>query len=443
MDQRLVLAERYEVCGYLGRGGMAEVLRARDLRLGRDVAVKVLRAGSAADAAFRARFRREALSAAALNHPAVVSLFDAGEAEVDGERVPFIVMEYVRGSTLERLARGGPDGSRPSPERALRLTASVLDALEHAHAAGIVHRDIKPANVMVVDGGSADAVKVMDFGIARPLGARGVTITAASMVVGTAEYLSPEQARGADLDARTDLYSTGCLLYELLTGRPPFTGDSPLEVAWKHVEEEPVPPSRYAPGVPAACDALVLRALRKDREERFPDAAAMRDAVREALTRPHHAPSHAPQDLPHGAPQDPPPATVVDRVAVEPPAPGRGGARRTLLVSSAVVVAAVAVAGAIGVHAMRGASGDGSADASGTGTVAGTVVAPDLRGQSLAQARRSARADRLRVGGVRAGACAGGTTQRTVCAQQPTPGSRVTPGTAVSLQVSPLLPRRG
>ncbi|PWI42796.1 protein kinase [Streptomyces sp. ICBB 8177] len=435
MDQRLVLAERYEVCGHLGRGGMAEVLRARDLRLGRDVAVKVLRTGLAADGAFRARFRREALSAAALNHPAVVSVFDAGEAEVDGELVPFIVMEYVRGSTLDRLARGGPDGSRPSPERALRLTASVLDALEHAHEAGIVHRDVKPANVMVVDGTAPDVVKVMDFGIARPLGARGVTITAASMVVGTAEYLSPEQARGAELDARTDLYSTGCLLFELLTGRPPFTGDSPLAVAWKHVEEEPVPPSRYAPGITPACDALVLRALRKDREERFPDAATMRRAVLEALAEPHHAPTAMIPVATASAPVAP--------VPLAPSSPRRGGARRALLVSSAVVVAAVAVAGAIGAHAMRGASGDGSADASGTGAAAGTVVAPDLRGQSLAQARRSARADRLRVGGVRAGACAGGTTQRTVCAQQPAPGSRVTPGTAVSLQVSPLLPRRG
>ena len=202
-------------------------------RLGRAVAVKMLRPDLARDPSFQARFRREAHSAASLNHPAVVAVYDTGEDEFAGNPVPYIVMEYVEGSTLRDLLASG---RRLMPERALEIVDGVLAALAYSHAHGIVHRDIKPANVMLTRAGD---VKVMDFGIARAVADQSATMTATSAVIGTAQYLSPEQARGEQVDARSDLYSTGCLLYELLTGRPPFVGDSPVSVAYQHVREEP------------------------------------------------------------------------------------------------------------------------------------------------------------------------------------------------------------
>lgn len=281
-----VLSGRYELGPLLGRGGMASVYAATDTRLGREVAVKVLRPDLARDPAFQARFRREAQSAASLNHPSVVAVYDTGEDEQEGtaERLPYIVMERVHGVTVrallddERRDGGDPAAPRTGPgldvQLAVTITAGVLSALQYSHRAGIVHRDIKPANVMLTPD---DQVKVMDFGIARAVADASVTMTQTQAVLGTAQYLSPEQARGAAVDARSDLYSTGCLLYELLTGRPPFTGDSAVSVAYQHVGEEPRPPSSRVPSLPRELDHVVLRALAKDREDRYPDARAFRD----------------------------------------------------------------------------------------------------------------------------------------------------------------------
>jgi beta-lactam-binding protein with PASTA domain/tRNA A-37 threonylcarbamoyl transferase component Bud32 len=272
-----LLGGRYEIGDLLGRGGMAEVHIGRDSRLGRSVAVKMLRPDLARDPSFQARFRREAHSAASLNHPAVVAVYDTGEDEHAGNPVPYIVMEYVEGSTLRDLMASG---RKLMPERALEIVDGVLNALSYSHQHGIVHRDIKPANVMLT--GTGD-VKVMDFGIARALADQSATLTATSAVIGTAQYLSPEQARGEQVDARSDIYSTGCLLYELLTGRPPFVGDSPVSVAYQHVREDAAPPSTYDPDVPPAVDAVVMRALTKDREARYQDADEMRTDIARAL----------------------------------------------------------------------------------------------------------------------------------------------------------------
>src|SRR4051794_25262575 len=276
-DGSRILAGRYEVGELLGRGGMAEVHIGRDSRLGRSVAVKMLRPDLARDPSFQARFRREAHSAASLNHPAIVAVYDTGEDEHAGNPVPYIVMEYVEGSTLRDLLASG---NRLVPERALEIVDGVLAALAYSHQHGIIHRDIKPANVMLTPSGD---VKVMDFGIARAIADQSATMTATSAVIGTAQYLSPEQARGEQVDSRSDLYSTGCLLYELLTGRPPFVGDSPVSVAYQHVREEPVAPSSLDPDIPPAIDAIVLRSLAKDRDARYQNADEMRADMRRAL----------------------------------------------------------------------------------------------------------------------------------------------------------------
>jgi eukaryotic-like serine/threonine-protein kinase len=277
MEEPRRLGNRYELGAVLGRGGMAEVFMARDIRLGRAVAVKTLRADMARDATFQARFRREAQSAASLNHPAIVAVYDTGEDYIGGVSLPYIVMEYVDGSTLRDLLHSG---RRLLPERAMEITSGVLQALDYSHRNGIIHRDIKPANVMLTRQG---AVKVMDFGIARAMGDQGMTMTQTSAVIGTAQYLSPEQAKGETVDARSDLYSTGCLLYELLTGRPPFVGDSPVAVAYQHVREAPLPPSHHDPEVPAVADAIVLKSLGKHPDERYQSAEEMRADIERAL----------------------------------------------------------------------------------------------------------------------------------------------------------------
>ncbi|MGW6916548.1 Stk1 family PASTA domain-containing Ser/Thr kinase [Kitasatospora sp. NPDC054939] len=277
MEEPRRLGGRYELGGVLGRGGMAEVYLAHDTRLGRSVAVKTLRADMARDPSFQARFRREAQSAASLNHPAIVAVYDTGEDYIDGISIPYIVMEYVEGSTLRELLHSG---RRLLPERALEMTIGILQALEYSHRAGIVHRDIKPANVMLTRQGN---VKVMDFGIARAMGDAGMTMTQTSAVIGTAQYLSPEQAKGETVDARSDLYSTGCLLYELLTVRPPFVGDSPVAVAYQHVREEAQPPSVFDPEVRPEVDAIVLKALAKERDYRYQSADEMRDDIERFL----------------------------------------------------------------------------------------------------------------------------------------------------------------
>lgn len=277
MEEPRRLGGRYELGSVLGRGGMAEVYLAHDTRLGRTVAVKTLRADLARDPSFQARFRREAQSAASLNHPAIVAVYDTGEDYVDGVSIPYIVMEYVDGSTLRELLHSG---RRLLPERTLEMTVGILQALEYSHRAGIVHRDIKPANVMLTRTGQ---VKVMDFGIARAMGDSGMTMTQTAAVIGTAQYLSPEQAKGEQVDARSDLYSTGCLLYELLTVRPPFIGDSPVAVAYQHVREEPQPPSSFDPEITPEMDAIVLKALTKDPDYRYQSADEMRADIEACL----------------------------------------------------------------------------------------------------------------------------------------------------------------
>jgi serine/threonine-protein kinase len=278
MTQPRLLGGRYELDGVVGRGGMAEVYRARDIRLDRIVAIKTLRADLARDQIFQARFRREAQSAASLNHPSIVAVYDTGEDMATGVPVPYIVMEFVDGRTVRDLLQ---DGHRLLPERSLEIIDGVLRALDYSHQAGIVHRDIKPGNVMVTRNGD---IKVMDFGIARAMSDAQATMTQTAQVIGTAQYLSPEQARGERVDSRSDLYSTGCLLYELLTGRPPFTGDSPVAIAYQHVRENPVPPSRVDPDVPPWADAIVLKAMAKNPADRYQTAADMRADLQRAAS---------------------------------------------------------------------------------------------------------------------------------------------------------------
>nr|WP_307726061.1 Stk1 family PASTA domain-containing Ser/Thr kinase [Actinotalea fermentans] len=285
-DAPRILGGRYEVGELIGRGGMAEVHIGHDTRLGRTVAVKILRSDLARDPSFQARFRREAQAAAALNHPAIVAVYDTGEdvsVEPSGavSHVPFIVMEYVEGHTVRDILR---DGAAVPIEEAVEITAGVLSALEYSHHAGIVHRDIKPANVMLTPAG---AVKVMDFGIARAMADAAGTMTQTQAVIGTAQYLSPEQARGEAVDSRSDLYSTGCLLFELLTGRPPFVGDSPVAVAYQHAREVAQPPSAFASDVPEALDRITMKALAKDRNERYGSAAEFRADLEAALRGGH------------------------------------------------------------------------------------------------------------------------------------------------------------
>jgi serine/threonine protein kinase/beta-lactam-binding protein with PASTA domain len=281
VNTQRVLNGRYELGELIGRGGMADVHRGVDTRLGRTVAIKLLRPDLARDPQFQARFKREAQAVAALNHPSIVAIYDTGDHAVPGGpedtvRVPYIVMEFVSGKTLRDLIRA----KEVSIDQAIDFIIGVLSALDYSHKAGIVHRDIKPANVMFCE--NSDTIKVMDFGIARAIADSGATMTQTQAVVGTAQYLSPEQARGETVDARSDLYSAGCLLYEMLTGRPPFVGDSPVSVAYQHVREIPEPASSLNPEVSPALDRVLARALEKNRADRFQDAAAFQRALRAA-----------------------------------------------------------------------------------------------------------------------------------------------------------------
>lgn len=275
------LGDRYSVGQVIGRGGMAEVYEGTDRRLNRKVAIKVLRPDLARDPMFQERFRREAQSAAGLNHPNIVAIYDTGEDLIeDGASqvsVPYIVMEFVDGVTLRQMLTNGP---RILPERALEVVAGVLAALDYSHRHGIVHRDIKPANIMINAFGDA---KVMDFGIARAMSDAATSVTATSAVMGTAQYLSPEQARGEIVDTRSDIYSTGCVLYELLVGKPPFNGESPVSIAYQHVNEPAKAPSVIDPSIPSTLDAISLSALAKDPNARYQSAADMRSDVERAI----------------------------------------------------------------------------------------------------------------------------------------------------------------
>jgi eukaryotic-like serine/threonine-protein kinase len=311
-DGQPLVGGRYALGELLGRGGMAEVRKGTDTRLGRTVAVKRLRTDLASDVTFQARFRREAQSSASLNHPSIVAVYDTGEEPAtDGSGVsqPYIVMEFVAGRTLRDILR---EGRKILPERALEITSGVLSALDYSHRAGIIHRDIKPGNVMLTPSGD---VKVMDFGIARAMSDASNTMTQTAAVVGTAQYLSPEQARGEPVDSRSDVYSAGCLLYELLTGRPPFIGDSPVAVAYQHVREPAMPPSDHDDELRPEVDAIVMKSLAKRVEDRYQSAAAMRNDIERYLA------GHAVHVM---APPPPPvesPMTSTAQTAIFTPAP--------------------------------------------------------------------------------------------------------------------------
>jgi eukaryotic-like serine/threonine-protein kinase len=315
--QARLLGGRYQVGELLGYGGMAEVHRGRDTRLGRDVAIKTLRHDLARDATFQLRFRREAQNAASLNHPAIVAVYDTGEEHgLHGEELPYIVMEFVNGKTLKEVLT--VEG-RLQPRRAMEICADICSALDFSHRHSIIHRDIKPGNVMLTQTGQ---VKVMDFGIARALaGAGASTMTQTSAVIGTAQYLSPEQARGEAVDARSDVYATGCVVFELLTGQPPFIGDNPVSVAYQHVREDPRAPSDYNSDVTPDMDAIVLKALAKNPLNRYQSAGEMRaDLLRAAAGRPVSAPpvmTEAERTAMMAPPQRPvgPPTRTAARVA--------------------------------------------------------------------------------------------------------------------------------
>ncbi|MGW6534274.1 protein kinase domain-containing protein [Streptomyces sp. NPDC055011] len=283
---RVVGDGRYRLTHRLGRGGMAEVFAAEDVRLGRTVAVKLLRSDLAEDPVSKARFTREAQSVAGLNHHAIVAVYDSGEDVVDGRPVPYIVMEIVEGRTIRDLL---VSAEAPGPEQALVIVSGVLEALAYSHQHGIVHRDIKPANVIITHAG---AVKVMDFGIARALHGAQATMTQTGMVMGTPQYLSPEQALGKAVDHRSDLYATGCLLYELLALRPPFTGETPLSVVYQHVQDIPVPPSEVRGSTPPELDGLVMRSLAKEPDDRFQSAEEMRGLIQYSLEMLHQQGGH-------------------------------------------------------------------------------------------------------------------------------------------------------
>jgi eukaryotic-like serine/threonine-protein kinase len=430
-----LIGGRYEVGELLGRGGMAEVRKGTDQRLGRTVAIKRLRHDLASDATFQARFRREAQSSASLNHPSIVAVYDTGEeTAADGVHQPYIVMEYVAGRTLRDILR---EGRKILPERALEITSDVLSALDYSHRAGIIHRDIKPGNVMLTPTGD---VKVMDFGIARAVSDAQSTMTQTAAVVGTAQYLSPEQARGETVDSRSDVYSAGCLLYELLTGRPPFVGDSPVAVAYQHVREQPSPPSDHDTALPAQIDAIVLKSLAKRVEDRYQSAAAMRDDIERYLAgRPV---SVAPAPAPSPVPLLPTPATTT--VAAAPPSATEPAAYEEyqepegpsrppvgLIIGLIILVLALIALAAFGLPKLFNNGPDQKA-------------VPDLVGKSEQQARDTLAADGFQIGQVVSQPDARQSAGN-VIKQDPTGGvgSYADAGTAVDLWISTGLPRVG
>lgn len=276
-ESNKIIAGRYELGELIGRGGMAEVYSGIDTRLGRTVAIKLLKADLAADSSFEIRFRQEAQASARMAHPTIVRVYDAGDEvtrDANGveRHLPYIVMELVRGEVLRDTLRQ----RRLTQQEAIAYATGVLTALEFSHAAGVIHRDIKPANVMITD---SNAVKVMDFGIARAVSDSSATLAHTNGIVGTAQYFSPEQARGETVDMRTDLYSTGVLLYEMLTGRPPFTGETAVSVAYQHVSEQAPAPSSINPSISSAIDSVVMKSLAKERDARFQSASEFRAAL--------------------------------------------------------------------------------------------------------------------------------------------------------------------
>ena len=430
MEEPRRLGGRYELGSVLGRGGMAEVYLAHDTRLGRTVAVKTLRVDLARDPSFQARFRREAQSAASLNHPAIVAVYDTGEDYVDGVSIPYIVMEYVDGSTLRELLHSG---RKLLPERAMEMCVGILQALEYSHRNGIVHRDIKPANVMLTRTGQ---VKVMDFGIARAMGDSGMTMTQTAAVIGTAQYLSPEQAKGETVDARSDLYSTGCLLYELLTVRPPFVGDSPVAVAYQHVREEPQYPSAFDSEISPATDAIVMKALVKDPDYRYQSADEMRADIEACLDGQPVAAGAAMGAAGYGYPDDQPTAALRPQDAqtsMMPPTrdddgdeprgrrrPPKKSHTSTILLIVAVILVLI---GAIFVG--KALFGNSSSD---------HTEVPSLSGLSLAEAKSQAENAGLKAERGNSAFCK--EKKNHVCKTDPASGEKVDRDTVITLVMS-------
>ncbi len=415
------LGDRYEVAGLLGRGGMADVRVGRDLRLGRPVAIKQLRADLAADPTFQERFRREAQSAASLNHPSIVAVYDTGEApDIHGNDIPYIVMELVEGRTLRDVLR---DGRKIMPERALSITADILSALDYSHRAGIIHRDIKPANIMLTPAGQ---VKVMDFGIARAIADSSSAMTQTAAVIGTAQYLSPEQARGETVDARSDIYSTGCVLYELLTGRPPFVGDSPVSVAYQHVREEATPPSQLNPEVSLEIDHIVAKALAKRVDDRYSSAADMRKDIERVLAGGHvDAPTQATQAI--GATAVAPAAAAAAAPVAADAEEDESSSKKKWWIAFAVLL--IALIAALGFGYLSGWFDGGGDD-----EVAQTTV-PAVAGMDEQTATRALDNEQLQVGDVVEEANADVEAGQ-VIRSEPGEGETVDEGSAVDLVIS-------
>jgi len=433
MTAAWLIGGRYEIGDLLGYGGMAEVHKGKDVRLGRDVAVKVLRADLARDPSFQNRFRREAQAAAGLNHPSIVAVYDTGEDDGPEGHTPYIVMEYVEGHTLRDVLKG--QGHLPS-QQAMEITAEVCSALDFSHRSGIVHRDIKPGNVMITDAG---AIKVMDFGIARALADNAATVTATAAVIGTAQYLSPEQARGESVDARSDVYSTGCLLYELLTGHPPFTGDSPVAIAYQHVRENPQVPSSVNHAVPPALDSIVMKALAKNPLNRYQTAAEMRADLQRALSgqaveaEAVMTDAQRTQFIAATARPGTRPGVLTPNYDEDDTAPHRGA-----LIWTAVVLALLLVIGSAALYLLRrGSNPDGPV----------VYQVPALVGLSPAAATDTLRSNHLIPAAGKPegsnGPCSAGSdaaplqnpTKGQVCTQNPAAGKEVAGGTTVSFTV--------
>ncbi len=413
------LGDRYDVGQVIGRGGMAEVYEGTDRRLNRRVAIKVLRPDLARDPMFQERFRREAQSAAGLNHPNIVAIYDTGE-DLIGEganqvSIPYIVMEYVDGVTLRHMLNNGP---RILPERALEVIAGVLAALDYAHRHGIVHRDIKPANIMINAHGDA---KVMDFGIARAMSDAATSVTATSAVMGTAQYLSPEQARGESVDARSDIYSTGCVLYELLTSSPPFNGDSPVSIAYQHVNEAPKLPSSIDPSIPTTLDTIALTALTKSPANRYQTAAEMRFDIERAIagmpisTRPSAAPVTTDLGSTTVIPLTSPAVTTAVATHTK-----QGGRKKWITVTIATVVSALLLL-FVGSQ-LLGPSQD-------------LVTTPNVKSKTIDEATLALSEVGLKVG-TQTPQADDNVPKGTIIGQDPAPGELIEAGQAVNLIVS-------